>query len=61
MTNRQRIAAMELVQQLRNLAKSAPDDLREAIGDRCDQLDIVISPIYVKRPKYPRRRGSDTR
>lgn len=52
---------MELVQQLRNLAKSAPDDLREAIGDRCDQLDIVISPIYVKRPKYPLRRGADTR
>lgn len=55
MTNRQRIAAMELVQQLRNLAKPLPDDLREAIGEACDQLDMVISPIYVTRPKVTPR------
>lgn len=53
MTNRQRIAALELVQQIRALTKTLPDELREAIGERCDQLDIVISPIYVKRPKGP--------
>jgi hypothetical protein len=55
MTKTQQTKCAEMVEQIRRAARAKPYTPEEAeyIGERCDQLIMMLQPIRITRPKGP--------